>query len=98
MARKAARKRSCSDEIVSRVDALRAAFDVERHGELDDAPGGIFPLSALRSRGRSESRPVVLVTGGVHGYETTGRRDVESRSRRMLESARLHASLVALHA
>jgi hypothetical protein len=66
------KQRSYSEEIVSRVDALRADFDVERYGELDYAPDGIFPLFALRNHGWSESRPLVLVTGGVHGYETSG--------------------------
>ncbi|HET7126453.1 MAG TPA: M14 family metallocarboxypeptidase [Lysobacter sp.] len=66
------KQRSHADEVVSRIDALRGDFDVERYGELDYAPDGIFPLFALRSRGWNESRPLVLVTGGVHGYETSG--------------------------
>ena len=66
------KQRGYSEEIVSKVDAFRADFDVERYGELDYAPDGIFPLFALRSHGWSESRPLVLVTGGVHGYETSG--------------------------
>jgi hypothetical protein len=66
------KQRSHADEVVSRIDALRGDFDVERYGELDYAPDGTFPLFALRSRGWSDSRPLVLVTGGVHGYETSG--------------------------
>ncbi|MCZ7153699.1 peptidase, partial [Salmonella enterica] len=31
-----------------------------------------YPLYAIRSRDWSETRPVALVTGGVHGYETSG--------------------------
>ena len=66
------RQRSHADEVVSAIDALRADFDVEQYAELDCASDGTYPLFALRSRGWSQSRPLVLVTGGVHGYETSG--------------------------
>ena len=66
------RQRSHADEVVSAIDALRADFDVEQYAELDYASDGTYPLFALRSRGWSQSRPLVLVTGGVHGYETSG--------------------------
>ena len=66
------RQRSFADEVVSVVDALRAEFDVGRYGELDYGQDGRYPLLAVRSRGWSGSRPLVLVTGGVHGYETSG--------------------------
>jgi hypothetical protein len=64
--------RSYADDVVSVVDALRVRFDVVRYGELDYAPDGRFPLFALRNDSWNESLPVVLVTGGVHGYETSG--------------------------
>ena len=64
--------RSYPYEVVSKVDALRERFDVEQYGELDDARDGRFPLYAVRSRGTDDARPWVLVTGGVHGYETSG--------------------------
>ncbi len=52
---------------------MRTRFDVEEYGELDDARDGRFPLYAVRSRGTDDdARPWVLVTGGVHGYETSG--------------------------
>jgi hypothetical protein len=44
---------------------------VEQYGRLDYPPDH-YPLLALRSRELSEDRPWVLVTGGVHGYETSG--------------------------
>ena len=66
------KQRSYADEVVSAIDALRGDFDVERYGELDCAQDGTYPLFALRSRNWSDSLPVVLVTGGVHGYETSG--------------------------
>ena len=66
------RLRSHADEVVSKIDALRERFDVEQYGELDYAPDGRYPLLAIRSRDWDESLPTMLVTGGVHGYETSG--------------------------
>ena len=64
--------RSYADEVVSKIDALRERFDVEQYGELDYAPDGRYALLAIRSRGWDNALPVMLVTGGVHGYETSG--------------------------
>ena len=66
------RLRSYAGEVVSRIDALRGDFDVAQYGELDYAPDGKYPLFALRSRNWDDGLPVVLATGGVHGYETSG--------------------------
>ena len=65
------RKRSYADEVQARIEALRAHFDVSEYGRLDYAPES-YPLYAVRSRGWSDALPVMLVTGGVHGYETSG--------------------------
>jgi len=63
--------RSYADEVQSKIDALRARFDVTEYGRLDYA-GESYPLLAIRSREWREDLPIVLVTGGVHGYETSG--------------------------
>ncbi|NII72815.1 hypothetical protein FHW84_001381 [Dyella sp. SG562] len=63
--------RSYADEVQSKIDALRARFDVTEYGRLDYASES-YPLLAIRSRGWREDLPIVLVTGGVHGYETSG--------------------------
>lgn len=63
--------RSYADEVQSKIDALRARFDVTEYGRLDYA-GESYPLLAIRSRDWLEGLPIVLVTGGVHGYETSG--------------------------
>ncbi|MGE4450790.1 M14 family metallopeptidase [Castellaniella sp.] len=65
------RRRSYADEVLAAIDRLRDRFDVVPYGQLDYAPD-IYPLFALRSRGWRDDRPVALVTGGVHGYETSG--------------------------
>lgn len=64
-------QRSYSQEVLARIDGLAAAFERLAYGELDYAPD-VYPLFALRSKDWREALPVVLVTGGVHGYETSG--------------------------
>ena len=65
-------RRSYAEDVVSKIDALGDRFDVTRYGELDYGRDGVFPLFAIRSRDWDDALPVVLVTGGVHGYETSG--------------------------
>ena len=64
-------QRSYADDVLTVIDRLRADFDVSQYGELDYSPDR-YPLFAIRSRGWRDDLPVVLVTGGVHGYETSG--------------------------
>ncbi|KAF1710040.1 peptidase [Pseudoxanthomonas kalamensis DSM 18571] len=64
-------QRSYADEVLLRIDALRGRFDVAQYGELDYPPQRL-PLFAVRSKDWDEALPCALVTGGVHGYETSG--------------------------
>jgi len=63
--------RSYAEEVVSRIERLGARFDLQEYGQLDYPPDR-YRLLALRSREAPEDRPWVLITGGVHGYETSG--------------------------
>jgi len=65
------RQRSYADDVLAAVERLRDRFDVEQYGRLEYG-GEAFPLMAVRSRDRDPGRPYALVTGGVHGYETSG--------------------------
>jgi len=65
------RQRSYQDEVLARIEALRSRYDVSPYGQLDYQPDH-YPLMAIRSRHWSDELPVMLVTGGVHGYETSG--------------------------
>ena len=65
------RQRSYESEVLSKIDGLRSRFDVEEYGRLEYGDES-FPLLAIRSRDWNDDLPVVLVTGGVHGYETSG--------------------------
>lgn len=63
--------RSYADDVVARIERLDGRFDVQEYGQLDYPPDHYRQL-ALRSRDAHDARPWVLVTGGVHGYETSG--------------------------
>ena len=65
------RRRSYAADVVDRIEALRPRYEVLQYGRLDYQPDG-YPLFALQSRTWRDGLPVALVTGGVHGYETSG--------------------------
>jgi hypothetical protein len=64
-------QRSYAADVLTVIDRLRARFDVVQYGELDYAPDR-YPLFAIQTRNWRAELPIVLVTGGVHGYETSG--------------------------
>jgi hypothetical protein len=64
-------QRSYMKEVVGVIETFRERFDVSEYGRLDYAPDS-YPLFAIKSRHWNDALPVVLVTGGVHGYETSG--------------------------
>ena len=65
------RQRSYREDVVREIDGLRERFEVSEYGRLQfDAD--TYPLFVLKSRLWREDLPVALVTGGVHGYETSG--------------------------
>jgi len=66
------RHRSYFEEVASVVERLGERFDKIQYGELDYGDDGRFPLFALKSRNWNDALPTMLVTGGVHGYETSG--------------------------
>jgi hypothetical protein len=64
-------KRSYTDDVLSQLEVLASQFDIKEYASLDYASGS-FPLFSLRSLTWEQSKPNVLITGGVHGYETSG--------------------------
>ena len=64
-------KRSYRDEVLSKVDAIGARFDIRQYGALSiDAER--YPLMAITIDKAGPDAPWALITGGVHGYETSG--------------------------
>jgi len=64
-------KRSYADEVVAKLDALSGEFEVAQHGDLSYVAGR-YPLFVLKTRQWNKKLPNILITGGVHGYETSG--------------------------
>ena len=65
-------KRSYHDEVLTSLQApLPEGFVLEKYGSLSQDPER-YPLYAARTRQWSATKPSVLITGGVHGYETSG--------------------------
>ncbi|AZG36855.1 MULTISPECIES: M14 family metallopeptidase [Shewanella] len=64
-------KRSYQDEVVSKLTPLAAQFEQVQYGALSyDADK--YPLFAFKSQQWDSNKKTILVTGGVHGYETSG--------------------------
>lgn len=64
-------KRSYADDVLSQLPDLAKHFDIEEYAKLE-YPSGSFSVFALGSLNWDKSKPNVLITGGVHGYETSG--------------------------
>ncbi len=64
-------KRSYEADVLRVIDTLRDRYDVVQYGRLDYQPDR-YPLLAIKSLDWRDELPCVLVTGGVHGYETSG--------------------------
>jgi hypothetical protein len=64
-------KRSYQEEVVEKIIALKADFDIQQYGALtlDETR---YPLFVIKTKNWDSSKKTVLVTGGVHGYETSG--------------------------
>lgn len=64
-------ERSYRDQVLSKLDALDQAFTVVQYGALPIDPER-YPLMAVTLPSTQPDAPWALITGGVHGYETSG--------------------------
>lgn len=64
-------KRSYQQEVVAKIESLKKHFDVEQYGSLS-YDFNKYPLYAIKTRQWSREKATILITGGVHGYETSG--------------------------
>ena len=68
-------KRSYAQEVLEKIESFRESFLVQQYGSLsrDEAR---YPLFCVKTRGfddhKTNGKPCVLITGGTHGYETSG--------------------------
>ena len=64
-------QRSYEEHVISKLEALGTDFITEQYGALSYNPQR-YPLLIARSSTWQAHRDTFLVTGGVHGYETSG--------------------------
>lgn len=64
-------KRSYHSEVVDKITKLKDEHNVEQYGALSYDVDR-YPLFVIKSKNWHQDKPTVLVTGGVHGYETSG--------------------------
>ena len=64
-------KRSYRDDVVVKIKNLSAKFDIVPYGALSQNPEH-YPLFLLQSKNFDRRKKTVVITGGVHGYETSG--------------------------
>jgi hypothetical protein len=63
-------QRSYQGDVVSKIKELNDRFTITEYGVL--AYEKNYPLYLIQSKEFNSSKPNVLITGGVHGYETSG--------------------------
>lgn len=64
-------KRSYIKEVVTKIEELKKDFDVVSYGALTLNPES-YPLFLVKSKKIDPAKKTILITGGVHGYETSG--------------------------
>ncbi|PAR29669.1 M14 family metallopeptidase [Vibrio metoecus] len=64
-------QREYQQEVVPKILALQDRFEISTYGALSFDPAR-YPLYVVKSRNWDATKPTVLITGGVHGYETSG--------------------------
>jgi hypothetical protein len=81
-------KRSYHDDVISQIALLKPYYTVQEYGALtlDEQR---YPLFALKSKNWQKDKKTVLVTGGVHGYETSG---IQGALRFLHNEADVHGS------
>lgn len=65
------KKRDYKIEVVNKLAKLGRFVDIEQYGSLTISPEQL-PLFYAKSKQWQPEKPTILITGGVHGYETSG--------------------------
>ncbi len=65
-------KKRSYEMVLQSIETFRARFEIVHYGELDCSPDARYDLVAIKSNEWRDDLPCALVTGGVHGYETSG--------------------------
>mgnify|MGYP003387341815 FL=1 len=64
-------KRSYQEEVLSKLDDFKDDFEVIQYGKLTLSVND-YPLFSVKTKASvwDNSKQTILITGGVHGYET----------------------------
>ncbi|RUO25318.1 peptidase [Aliidiomarina minuta] len=67
-------QRSYADDVLQKIKGFEKDFSIEQYASLEYEQHGAkrYPLFIVKNRDWDNKKPTVLVTGGVHGYETSG--------------------------
>lgn len=88
-------KRSYADQVRSKIEPLSATFEVLQYGAL---PYDVerYPLFTLKTRHWDNGKPNILVSGGVHGYETSGVQGALLFAQTLAEDYQQHFNFIIL--
>lgn len=64
-------KRSYKDEVLGKIEKLKGKFDVVNYGALSYDTEK-YPVYLVKTKNFDPKKKTILITGGVHGYETSG--------------------------
>ena len=64
-------ERSYKDEVLDKLLPMKDKFTITQYGALPQDPER-YPLFSAKTKNWSPEKPYILITGGVHGYETSG--------------------------
>ncbi len=64
-------QRHYANDVVAALNALPDALEIVQYGQLESTTD-TYPLLLAKTRNWDPALPTALVTGGVHGYETSG--------------------------
>lgn len=64
-------KRSYQDDVLSKLKLISPSFNMIQYGQLS-IDESRYPLYVMQSKQWNTDNKTVLITGGVHGYETSG--------------------------
>lgn len=64
-------QRSYRDEVLAKIEALDDTVEVSQYGALS-LDQDRYPLMAAKLTSPNSNAPWAIITGGVHGYETSG--------------------------
>lgn len=64
-------QRSYNEEVISRIESLRDRLEISQYGALSYNKDR-YPVFLLKTKSFDPKKKTIVITGGVHGYETSG--------------------------